>query len=132
MDDQFVESRKAVAKAREAMRFGDHAEARTWAEQAAKLAPTTEDPWLILAAIATPSDSLVYLQKALAINPDSPRALKGLHWVKERLSTAAPVTEQPAWTLKQSAETSGGSIDANPLNRPARRARLKRTPWIPA
>jgi lipoprotein-anchoring transpeptidase ErfK/SrfK len=132
MDDQFIESRKAVAKAREAMRFGDHDEARIWAEQAAKLAPTTEDPWLILAAIAAPSDSLVYLQKALAINPDSQRARKGLHWVKERLSAAAPVTEQPSWTLKQTAEASGGPINANPSRSPARRARPRRAPWLPA
>ena len=43
-----------------------------------------EDPWLILAAVAKPRASIAYLEKALEINPDSPRALAGLQWARQR------------------------------------------------
>ena len=131
MDDQFVESRKAVAKARAAMRFGDQAEARIWAEQAAQLAPTTEDPWLILAAVATPGDSLAYLQKALEINPNSPRARKGMQWAKERLG-ATPITEQPTWVQRESPGARNGPLNGTQLQRPARRGSKRRIALLPA
>src|SRR5512142_2845852 len=93
----------AVRNARQALREDRRSDARKWAEHAARLAPQMEDPWLILAAIASPQASLQFIQRALKINPDSPRARRGMEWALERLR------EQPA----EAAETQQSS--AQPL-----------------
>jgi len=85
MNTQFEEARLAVQKAREALRNNNRSEAREWAEYAASLAPQMEDPWLVLAAIASPRASVEYIQRALKINPNSPRAHKGMKWAQTRL-----------------------------------------------
>jgi lipoprotein-anchoring transpeptidase ErfK/SrfK len=78
-------TRQALLLARQAVQRGDRQEARRWAEKAAALAPESEEPWLLLAAIASPRASLEYLQRALQINPHSEAAQKGLRWAAERL-----------------------------------------------
>jgi lipoprotein-anchoring transpeptidase ErfK/SrfK len=85
MNERFIESRKAIANAREALKNGSMTEARQWAERAAKLAPQSEDPWLILAAVVSPRESMNYIRKALEANPNSPRAKKGMEWAMHRL-----------------------------------------------
>ncbi len=86
MNDRFVESREALSYARQALKNGSMTEARQWAERAAELAPQSEDPWLVMAAVATsPRESMEYIRKALAANPDSPRAKKGMEWAMQRL-----------------------------------------------
>ena len=74
MNTPFNDARLAVQQAREALRKNDRSEARRLAEQAAALAPQMEDPWLVLAAVASPRASLDYVQKALKLEPESPRA----------------------------------------------------------
>ena len=101
MNDRFVESREALSYAREALKNGAMAEARQWAERSAELAPQSEDPWLILAAVASPRESVDYIRKALALNPDSPRAKKGMEWALQRLgetpkSKVSPQNENQA------------------------------------
>jgi lipoprotein-anchoring transpeptidase ErfK/SrfK len=86
MTTPFNEARLAVQKAREALRDNNRSEARHWAEKAAALAPQMEDPWLILAVVASPRASLEYVQRALKIEPDSPRARKALQWAMGRLN----------------------------------------------
>ncbi len=85
MNDAFIKSRQVVDQARIALRNGDRTHARQLAEEAARLAPQSEDPWLILAAVASPRESVDYLNKALVINPESPRARKGMDWATKRL-----------------------------------------------
>jgi hypothetical protein len=85
MNAHFNDARLSVEKARQALRNGDLTEARQWAEHAASLAPQVEDPWLILAAVASPRASVEYLQTALKINPKSKRARKGMEWATQRL-----------------------------------------------
>jgi lipoprotein-anchoring transpeptidase ErfK/SrfK len=72
-------------QAKRALAEGRRNEARHLAHRAAELAPNQEEPWLVLAAIATPRASLAYLKQALEINPNSSRARKGLQWAEERL-----------------------------------------------
>lgn len=79
------EARLALEKAREALRNNDRGEARRWAERAASLSPKLEDPWLILAAVASPSTSLEYVRKALKVNPNSARARRTMEWAMQRL-----------------------------------------------
>ena len=85
MDNKFTEARYAIEQARDALRRGDRGQARRYAEHAAALTPQSEDPWLILAAIASPETSINYLKKALELNPNSPRAHKAMGWAMTRL-----------------------------------------------
>lgn len=90
MNAELIQAQKAIQNAREALRDGNRSAARRWAEQAAKLAPQLEDPWLILAAVANPRASVAFIERALQINPDSPRAHKGMQWALQRLQQASP------------------------------------------
>ncbi len=90
MNDRFVESREAVMHAREALKNGAVKEAREWAERAAQLASQNEDPWLILATIASPRESMEYIRKALEVNPNSQRAKQGMEWAMQRLAKESP------------------------------------------
>ena len=78
-------ARAALDQARRALLSGDRTTARHWAEQAALQDAQYEDAWLMLAATASPRASIIYLERALAINPDSQRARQGMHWAIQRL-----------------------------------------------
>ena len=118
MNAKFNDANLAVQKAREALRNNNRTEARQWAERAASLAPQMEDPWLILAAIASPRASVDYIQRALRINPNSPRARKGMEWAMQRLRE----NPQPKESVQSTAPT--------PVQkRNESKASLK--PWLP-
>jgi peptide/nickel transport system permease protein len=76
---------KAILNAHQAMLGGFRQTARGWAMQAVALDPDSEEPWLYLAALASPRASLNYLEQALKINPNSQRARKGMQWAEARL-----------------------------------------------
>ena len=78
------QSQQAIQNALAAYRRGDLLSARRWAEKAVALAPNQEQPWLVMAAIASPRASIAYLNQALIINPQSQRARKGMHWAVQR------------------------------------------------
>ena len=78
--------RRILLNAHQALQRGERHAARRWAERAVQLAPDSEDAWLILAAVASPRASINYLQKALDINPNSPRARQGMQWALNRLN----------------------------------------------
>ena len=88
----------AIQGALAALKRGDKSTAQGLARQAADLAPESEAPWLILAALSGPEESVIYALKALQINPESPRARQALAWAQSRLSekplAAAP--KEPA------------------------------------
>ena len=87
MNNQFIEARELIVRARESLRRGDKTSARQMGERAAFLAPEMEDVWLVLAASdANPRDALAYAQKALQINPHSTRAQKAVEWASGRLN----------------------------------------------
>lgn len=83
--------RTLLQQAMLAVRNGDKLTARQLASQAARLAPNLEDPWLILAAVASPKASLTYAQRALRVAPNSPRARQAIQWAERRLAST-PVT----------------------------------------
>lgn len=78
-------TRQFIQNAYQSLKCGDRLAARRWAERAAALSPELEEPWLILAGLASPRASISYLERALKINPNSERAHKGMHWAVERL-----------------------------------------------
>jgi lipoprotein-anchoring transpeptidase ErfK/SrfK len=92
------DSQKALQQATLAFRRGDRTQARRWASLAARLDPSSEKPWLVLAGLASPQASVAYLQKALELNPHSPQARKGLEWAIPRLrkfQAQAPAVHAP-------------------------------------
>lgn len=97
--------RQMIEKARTALRDGDTVTARRWAEQASRLAPDTEEPWLILTAVSEPRAALEHAKRALVVNPNSSRARKALEWARSRLpaeeaaQTPPPPSPAPASNL---------------------------------
>lgn len=85
MNQQSHDSKRIIKAAYQALKNGDRRTARRLAEQAAALSPLQEEPWLLLAAVASPEASLQYLNKALEINPQSQRARQGMHWAVKRI-----------------------------------------------
>lgn len=95
-------SQQTIQEAYKALRSGDRRKARRLAEQAAALSPGREEPWLLLAAVATPEASLEYLNTALKINPDSQRAREGMHWAIQRLrANPRPQPKRHKITIQQ-------------------------------
>lgn len=97
MNNQFIEAREFIAKARAALRRGDRPAARQLGEQAALRAPQMEDAWLVLAASDPDArEALAYARKALQLNPQSARARRGVEWASGRLKQAqAPKERTP-------------------------------------
>jgi lipoprotein-anchoring transpeptidase ErfK/SrfK len=89
-ESNLLQIKLALVNARVALQNNNRMEARRWASQAAKLDPNNEEAWLILGAVSSPAASLVYLQKALEINPKSERAVKGMQWALQRLQNLPP------------------------------------------
>ena len=89
MNVDTTDYRYALSQARKALSRGKSKEARSWAQKAVELAPDQEEPWLFLAAVASPQASLYYLKRALDINPTSQRARQGIHWAAQRQRKAA-------------------------------------------
>src|SRR5215475_375401 len=95
MDAKLIEANDHVVKARDALRRGDKETARDLGEKAVLLIPDLEDAWLVLvAADSNPEDALAYANKALELNPQSPRARKAVEWATAQLQKS-PVTPVP-------------------------------------
>ena len=86
---------KHIHLASQALRSSDRRSARWHAEQALAIYPDKEEPWLILAAIASPRASVFYLQRALEINPQSQPARQGMHWAAQRLRANQAEIKRP-------------------------------------
>ena len=84
-----------IQSALEALKRGDRRTAQSLAKHATTLAPELETPWLILAALASPEEEMVYIKKALQINPESKQAQKalGLAFKRQRNRSPAPASE---------------------------------------
>jgi len=91
--------RQALENARLALRQGDRRAARRWAAHAVALAPENDEPWLWLAAVASPQASLAYLRKALEINPRSQRARRAMHWAIGRLREQTRLQPKPVKSI---------------------------------
>ena len=95
-DATYSQAQEAIRRAYQALRANDRNQARQYAAQAAELDPSLEDPWLILAGLAGPQAAVQYLKRALAANPNSERARKGMDWAVQRLNAESPAAETPA------------------------------------
>jgi lipoprotein-anchoring transpeptidase ErfK/SrfK len=129
-----VSTQQALLNARQAVLRGDRQTARRWAEMVAALSPELEESWLILAAVASPRASVVYLERALKINPTSERARKGMHWAVERLRKEAVrkptqnhslADTQPGRLVREGATRPSSKVESTP--RPTGERRLPST-----
>ncbi len=114
---------QAVQNAREALRRGQMETARQWARRAVTLSPGLEDAWLVLAAVSEPRTAQRCLQRALKINPGSPRAQQGLEWVNKRLQESSEPFS-PAARLPHKA--------VPPPPAPKRKPIIPKHMWLPA
>jgi LysM repeat protein len=73
-----------IDAATHALKTGDRRTARRYAEQAAALAPQTEQPWLLLAYMAGPKAAPYYLDRARQVNPTSSRVLAAQEWLQKQ------------------------------------------------
>jgi LysM repeat protein len=102
-----------IEAAMHAMKVGDRRTARRYAEQAAALAPQAEQPWLLLAYLASPKAAQYYLDRALQVNPTSSRVLAAQEWLQKKSvpdaqptgvnlpgKTGLPVSKQPGTTRR--------------------------------
>jgi len=76
----------AIKNAFKAVRTGNRKEAIRWTNLAVAQNPKEEDPWLLMAYLASPDQSIEYLQHVLKLNPLSKRAKKGMVWALNRLN----------------------------------------------
>jgi hypothetical protein len=109
MNDSRKLSQAALEKAKKALHRKDHRTARRWAEKAASLAPDNEQPWIFLAALASPRASLAYLKRALIINPNSSNARRGMRWAIKRWREKTPKIA-PARNIRIQANISPESL----------------------
>ena len=105
---------KVLDKAKEALNRGELQRARRLAFKAVKLAPEYEEPWLYLASVSSPDASIVYLKKALEINPSSKQAKKGMHWAIQRFRKSDK-SRSPKRIRLPISITKGGLITRSPL-----------------
>jgi len=123
--DPYSQALDLIKLARQDLINHERLQARRRAERAAALAPHLEDPWLILAALASPKASVAYLQRALEINPSSGRAQKGMQWALQRLEQQLPavkpadlVTDHPAsQSLAEHPQPAAPSFYAAPVRK---------------
>jgi hypothetical protein len=100
------ETHKIIQTALEALRGGDKAGAQRLAQQATLQAPESESAWLILAAMASPAESLAYIRKALELNPESKAARGALDWAlgRQRLQAGESGPEPAQEAIPQANE----------------------------
>ncbi len=90
MDSNPSSAQNLIETAVQALKAGDRLAARRYAEQAAALAPQTEEPWLLLSYLASPKAAQYYLDHALQVNPTSQRALTAQAWLNQQLTSSSP------------------------------------------
>jgi lipoprotein-anchoring transpeptidase ErfK/SrfK len=86
MNSDTTDANQAIQNSIDALRRENRAHARYWAQRAVWLEPECEQAWLALAGVSNPTASLEYLQRALAINPESQAARDELARVQETLA----------------------------------------------
>lgn len=118
MNPEIEQTRFAIQQAQLALQQGDRRTARRWAQKAAAISPDREEPWLLLAALASPKASVAYLKHALELNPASQRARRGIHWAVKRWRSS-PIPAKPRRQLI--------SVDISPSQ--LNRRRPATLPW---
>lgn len=125
MDDNKKIAYVYLDHAQKALRAGNGSLAKEYCDLAESTAPDLEEVWLLKATLSDPADSIVYIQKALEINPASERAKKGLVWAQQRLGVLGLATtneensqiasDEPVQDIAQEVPEAVESLDKNPF-----------------
>lgn len=118
-------SRNYLQQAVNAYRKREYTKTRNYAIRAIQIDPELEDAWLLLAAIASPTASIAYLNEAKKINPSSERVRQGMIWAQKRLdkrvlssshtpSAHLPPTRASFQAITRDTSTPLHSIDLEP------------------
>lgn len=104
-----------IEAASRALDNGDRRAARHFAEQAVALDPQAEQPWLLLAFLASPKAAQYYLDRALQANPGSQRVLAAKEWLKSQVSqggqSSVPDLSAAPAIITQPQNTEPASLD---------------------
>jgi hypothetical protein len=114
MNPDLQEVDTIIESAIEALKNGDSVNVTRLARQVASIDPESEVAWLLLATVASPADSLAFVQQALLLNPDSAAALEALQWAQGRLP--APPAEESL--IAMDALRSSGFESGSPAEAP--------------
>jgi lipoprotein-anchoring transpeptidase ErfK/SrfK len=114
MNRDHTSARQAIQNAELELQRGHRQAARRWAEFAATAAPELEEPWLFLAALASPRASAAYLKRALQVNPQSGRARQGMSWAIQRLRREEAKRPQPGGVVPPVRHAVGTTPEAHP------------------
>lgn len=87
-----------LKQAQIALQRGDRSLARKYAQQAARIAPDMEAPWLFMAAVSDPAAGFGYIARALEINPQSSTANKAWLWLQQKQDQEKPARDQVSQT----------------------------------
>jgi lipoprotein-anchoring transpeptidase ErfK/SrfK len=85
MNQNFELSKQLTKAAKDALKRNDRVVARALAKKAHSFDDRNIDPLLILGGLSGPQESIGYLKKALALDPQDPRAKEGMSWAVQRL-----------------------------------------------
>lgn len=122
MDEQKKIAYEYLDHAQKALRAGNKILAQEYCDLAENTASDLEEVWLLKATLSEPAESVVCLQKALEINPNSERARKGMLWAQERLSALGIPAEsieqaanEPVQEISPEVAETVESLDKNPF-----------------
>lgn len=110
----------ACQQAIQAARRGDRTQARRWASLAAQLNPNSEQPWLIMASLASPRASFAYAKLALEKNPGSRPAQQAFRWAERRLREQQPPAAEPRRAAAYTGLPGIMPADGRPAQQPRR------------
>jgi LysM repeat protein len=112
MSTQTPSALTLINAANHALKEGDRRTARRLAEQAAALDPHLEQPWLILAYLASPKAGLYYVGRALQANPESQQALAAQAWLIKQVDASAQAPlPAPVPAISQPTEPAAPAVE---------------------
>ncbi|MFN2304051.1 MAG: tetratricopeptide repeat protein, partial [Anaerolineales bacterium] len=107
--------KELLDQAKIALRNGDRSQARRIAQQMISEHPDQMDGWLLLGGIATPTASLVYLQKAKSLAPEDPRVDAAISWARDRVQKQSSPADQEQTRKIQHLQSQKGFILPPPI-----------------
>lgn len=99
MMDSFDEAKHLIIAAKEALRQGDRVTAKRLARNAIGLEPNNLDGLLILGGLSDPQSSIIFVQRALDVDPENPHTQEALRWATERLKQSTMTKWVPEFIL---------------------------------
>ncbi len=118
MNKNFELARQLVRAAKSALKRNDNVVARGLAKRAYAFDNRNIDALLILGGLSSPSQSLLFIQKALDLNPQNPLAIEAMQWAQERLQKFQGQLTRPVMVSTGNQRTTPIAILPQPVIKP--------------